>query len=431
MDEGKRSDSDQETADSYSMSVPIYRSGWKTVKFGDVVRNANLTERDPLGAGVERIVGLDHLDPENLHIRRWNPLDDGTSFTRKFVSGQTLFGKRRAYQRKVAFAEFEGICSGDILTFEPKDPEKLLPELLPFICQTDAFFDHALGTSAGSLSPRTSWKALQDFEFPLPPIEEQKRIAEVLWAADEAVETKRRALDKAEQSLNVLAAHLLLEGMDDDRLKKTSLDGSRLPWDMVKLGDVSEVVYGMTLNAKRAGLPLDKPYLRVANVQRDLLDLDDVKNIGCTEKEVSQYALQRDDILVVEGHADVNEIGRAAMWNCEIEECLHQNHLLRVRCGERLLPTFLLAWINSPRGRSYFRRMAQSTSGLNTVNSTMLKELLVPIPDISTQQAIVDILVQHKSAISALKADIEAGQRVLKQLTAELIEASYTKVARV
>lgn len=164
------------------------KAGWRMVKFGDVVKNANLTESDPEKAGIERIVGLDHLDPENLHIRRWNALEDGTSFNRKFVPGQTLFGKRRAYQRKVAFAEFEGICSGDILTFEPKDPDVLLPELLPFICQTDVFFDHALGTSAGSLSPRTSWKALQDFEFLLPPVEEQKRIAEILWAADETAE---------------------------------------------------------------------------------------------------------------------------------------------------------------------------------------------------------------------------------------------------
>ena len=125
-------------------------------------------------------------------MRRWNYADERTSFTRQFVPGQTLFVKLREYKRKVAFAEFEGICSGDILTFEPKDKKILLPELLPFICQSDTFFDHALGTSAGSLSPRTSWKALQEFEFSLPPLDEQKRIAEILWAADEAVEQLRR-----------------------------------------------------------------------------------------------------------------------------------------------------------------------------------------------------------------------------------------------
>ncbi|MFH2131875.1 MAG: restriction endonuclease subunit S, partial [bacterium] len=164
------------------------KPGWKIVKFGDVVKNANLVERDPQANGIERIVGLEHLDPENLHIRRWNLPENGTSFNRKFIPGQTLFGKRRAYQRKVAFAEFEGICSGDILTFESKDPNVLLPELLPFICQSNEFFDHALGTSAGSLSPRTSWKALKEYEFPLPPLDQQKRIAEILWATDQAYE---------------------------------------------------------------------------------------------------------------------------------------------------------------------------------------------------------------------------------------------------
>lgn len=177
------------------MSTLYLKPGWRMVKFGDVVNNVNLVERDPEANGVDRIVGLEHLDPESLHIRRWNAFEDGTSFTRKFVPGQTLFGKRRAYQRKVAYAEFEGICSGDILTFEPKDRKVLLPELLPFICQSDAFFDHALDTSAGSLSPRTSWTALKDFEFPLPPLNEQKRMAEILWAASLEQEAKDNVLE--------------------------------------------------------------------------------------------------------------------------------------------------------------------------------------------------------------------------------------------
>lgn len=184
------------------MNAQLQKPGWSMVKFGAVVKNANLVERDPEANGIERIVGLEHIDPENLHIRRWNSISDGTSFTRKFRVGQTLFGKRRAYQRKVAYAEFEGICSGDILTFETKDRKVLLPEFLPFICQSDAFFDHALGTSAGSLSPRTSWTALKDFEFPLPPLDAQKRIVEILWAADEAIEKHLAASNSLQQLRN-------------------------------------------------------------------------------------------------------------------------------------------------------------------------------------------------------------------------------------
>ena len=139
--------------------------------------------RYPATDGLERFVGLEHIEPGDLRIRSWGNVADGTTFTNRFHPGQVLFGKRRAYQRKVAVADFGGVCSGDIYVFEPKDPGVLLPELLPFICQTDAFFDHAVGTSAGSLSPRTNWKSLALYEFALPPLHEQRRYTSLLSAA--------------------------------------------------------------------------------------------------------------------------------------------------------------------------------------------------------------------------------------------------------
>ncbi len=167
------------TASSSPTNLP---EGWRMVRFGDVVRNVDLYVSNPLEADLERYVGLDHLDPESLHIKRWGLIADGTSFTRKFIEGQVLFGKRRAYQRKAAVADFEGICSGDILVFESQGDD-LLPDLLPFIVQSEGFYNHALGTSAGSLSPRTRWRDLAEYEFPLPPKDEQHRIADIAWVA--------------------------------------------------------------------------------------------------------------------------------------------------------------------------------------------------------------------------------------------------------
>ena len=95
-----------------------------------------------------------------------------------------LFGKRRAYQRKVAVAEFDAVVSGDIYVLASKN-DRLLPELLPFLCMSERFFQHAVGTSAGSLSPRTNWISLASFQFDLPPLDQQSRIAEILWAIDE------------------------------------------------------------------------------------------------------------------------------------------------------------------------------------------------------------------------------------------------------
>jgi hypothetical protein len=146
------------------MTLKLDKSAWKRVAFGDVVRNANETIRNLDAAGIGRIIAMEHLDPGELKISRWGSTEDGTTFTRRVRPGQTLFGKRRAYQRKVAFAEFDAICSGDIYTFEA-DETQILGEFLPVLVQSNEFFDHALGTSAGSLSPRTNWRDLASFEF--------------------------------------------------------------------------------------------------------------------------------------------------------------------------------------------------------------------------------------------------------------------------
>ncbi len=133
------------------------------MKFGDVVKlEYRPLRRSCSPKGIERYVGLEHIEPEDLRIRRWGLVAEGTTFTNRFKPGQVLFGKRRAYQRKVAVADFAGVCSGDIYVFEPKN-DRLLPELLPFLCQTDGFFEHAVGTSAGSLSPRTNWTQLAEY----------------------------------------------------------------------------------------------------------------------------------------------------------------------------------------------------------------------------------------------------------------------------
>ncbi len=167
--------------------LPLFdRKGWRTVRFGDVVENLNET-CDATEAGLERFIGLEHLEPGSLHIRAWGNVSDGTTFTRRCRPGQVLFGKRRAYQRKVAVAEFDAVVSGDIYVLAPKG-ERLLADLLPFLCLSERFFQHAVGTSAGSLSPRTNWSSLASFEFALPPLDQQRRIAEILWAVDRVAE---------------------------------------------------------------------------------------------------------------------------------------------------------------------------------------------------------------------------------------------------
>lgn len=213
--------------------ITIDKTGWKKYRFDEVCRQVNEVTKDPAAEGLDHVIGLEHIEPNNLHITQWDTLEKETTFTRKFKKGQVLFGRRRAYQRKVAYAEFDGICSGDILVFEAIETV-MLPELLPFLIQSAGFFQKALETSAGSLSPRTKFKELADYEFLLPPKPEQKRLAALLWAADEMIEKEKVELEKV-----FIIKNQFIEQTQIQLVQKTK--------DKYRLGDIVTLNYGKAL----------------------------------------------------------------------------------------------------------------------------------------------------------------------------------------
>ena len=142
------------------------------------------------------VVGLEHLIPGDIRLSRWASNADNT-FTKAFCKGQMLFGRRRAYLKKAALAPFDGICSGDITVIQARE-DRLLPELLPFIIQNDRLFDYAVEKSAGSLSPRVKWEHLQNYEFDLPDMDAQRKLAAVLWAYEDAKTADKRQLAASE-----------------------------------------------------------------------------------------------------------------------------------------------------------------------------------------------------------------------------------------
>ena len=159
------------------------------VKLGDVAKEYKATIKDSSDLPS---VGLEHLTPGEITLDRWDVEADNT-FTKGFKKGQMLFGRRRAYLKKAALAPFAGVCSGDITVIEAI-PDKILPELLPFIIQNDALFDFAVGKSAGSLSPRVKWENLKDYEFELPELEKQEAMATLLRAAYQTKKAYQRLI---------------------------------------------------------------------------------------------------------------------------------------------------------------------------------------------------------------------------------------------
>ena len=373
---------------------------WSKVAFGDVVRNVDESVRDPQNSGLERYVGLEHIDPESLHIQRWGLISEGTSFTRRFRQGQVLFGKRRAYQRKVAIAEFDGLCSSDILVFEPKE-DRLLPELLPFVCQSDGFFEHALDTSAGSLSPRTKFKELARYEFPLPPLDEQRRIAEILWAADEVTVNWSEYLLRSESAKWRLFDQLFW--------KKNKTDNPALPnnWKLLPL---SKCVHERGETSKHPHKR--ERYLGLENIEPGSWITSTFSDSSNFSSNCSVF--YPGDLLYGKLRPNLDKAAIASFDGVCTTEIL-------VLCNEPFITNdFLLCHFHSPRFVEYNSHQAFGTKMPRT-SFDIFGNYQIPVPPLEEQEEILETFHSLISTESEVKNHINMSRKLCSNLINQLL----------
>ncbi|MGI8502533.1 MAG: hypothetical protein ACR2LR_15555 [Hassallia sp.] len=187
------------------------KPGWSWVKFGDVVRQVK-DKVDPQTSGLERYVAGEHMNTDDLRIRCWGEINEdylGPAFNMRFKPGQVLYGSRRTYLRKVAVPHFEGICANTTFVLEPKDPNLLMPELLPFIMQTEAFHEHSIKQSKGSVNPCVNFSDLAWWECALPPLEQQTKVALFIKATSAVYESHMNVFESIEQLSKSFCKHIV------------------------------------------------------------------------------------------------------------------------------------------------------------------------------------------------------------------------------
>ncbi|ESS71667.1 restriction endonuclease S subunits-like protein [Methyloglobulus morosus KoM1] len=245
-------------------------------------------------------------------------------------------------------------------------------------------FAYLRQTSTGATIPHISRSALESIKLPLLKLDDQIRIATLLSRVEVLIATRK-------DNLRLL----------DEFLKSTFfemfgiLNAEYKTWMPYKLSDLTEIVSGATKGKKyNVQEMIEAPYMRVANVQDGHLNLTEIKTIFVSVDEFNRYQLQKGDILLTEG-GDPDKLGRGAVWEGEIKNCIHQNHIYRVRITNNKLlnPYFLSALVGSIYGKSYFLKAAKQTTGIATINSTQLKSFPIFLPPIELQNqfsAIVD-----------------------------------------
>lgn len=192
-------------------------------------------------------------------------------------------------------------------------------------------------------------------------------------------------------------------------------------WKKTRLSEIADVQTGIAKGKKNIVDPVTRPYLRVANVQDGHLDLEEIKTIEVSRHEVARFSLQVGDVLFTEG-GDFDKLGRGTVWQDEIHDCLHQNHVFAVRMKNgHMLPHFLATYASSFWGKTYFLSCSKQTTNLASINSTQLKAMPLPLPPFPEQRKIVAILSTWDRAIELTEKLIAAKQRRKQALMQQLL----------
>lgn len=299
------------------MSLELDKREWKRVALRDVVRH--VTDRvDPETSGLERFLAGEHIPSDDLAITRWGVIGQdpiGPMFYKRFKPGHVLYVSRRTYLRKVAVPEFEGITGEKTFVLETLDPRVLLQELLPFVLSAESFHTYAIANSRGSVNPYLNWGELGAYEFRLPPLGEQRRIADLLWALDrhrQSVASTRRM------------AHALLLRVRADMFEAGT--------DTARADEFFEITIGRQRSPKHERGENVVPYLRSANITLAGIDTSDVKSMNFEPREQVKFALASGDVLVSEASASAPSVGMPAVWRGDLPGIVcFQNTLLRYR----------------------------------------------------------------------------------------------------
>ena len=360
------------------------------VKLGDVAREYKSTVRDAEGLP---IVGLEHLLSGEITLTQWSD-DTDTTFTKGFKKGQMLFGRRRAYLKKAAVAPFDGICSGDITVIEAI-PEKLSPDLLPFIIQNDRLFDFAVEKSAGSLSPRVKWEHLQNYEFELPELPEQDRLVKLFWAMTRTKKAYQDLIKRTDELVKSQFIEMFGDPIENPR-----------GWQKLQLHQLVSsdctISYGIvkTGNDIEGGVPVFRP-VDIVGREPTLAELKR------TTPEISnQYKRSlltgRDLLVTVRANiADTYIAGK------EFKGCNVGRGIVPIRTDESIIRLeFLKAQMDFDSINKYMKSLAKGIT-LIQLNMEDLRCVEFIIPPIDEQDRYIGVLQQSdKSKFVVLQATI-------------------------
>lgn len=374
-------------------------SEWPIVKLGELLKPSPKKTAGELDAPILSITMHDGLVEQGTRFKKQIASLD-TSIYRIVFKGQLVVG----------FPIDEGV-----LDFQDKYSQALVspaygvwdlvsdevtPEFLGLFLKSpraiSIYKSRLRGTTARRRSLPT--KVFQEIEFPLPPLGEQKRIAEILGGASKAINEIRTEIKRVES----LCGAVVSLYAEDQSTKK--------------LEDLATLSGGLSLGSHRKNKPHSVGYLRVANVFWGKILYDEIKELNCTDQEFERTLLQDGDVLITEAHANRFQVGRSAVFRGEEQALVFQNHLFRARPNKNIDSDVLAAMLSSVAVRRQLYQMTKTTSGLNTISISQVRSLRVPVLDTTKQAELLSFLQESNKLNYLLHRKLSLLQELQKSL---------------
>jgi len=361
------------------MTPLTLKPGWKTYRFDQIA--ISVTDRvQPAETELEHYVGLEHLDPESLKIRRWGSPSDVIGQKLGFRKGDIIFGKRRAYQRKLAIADFDGICSAHAMVMRPKT-DVVLPEFLPFFIQSDLFMNRALEISVGSLSPTINWRTLAQQEFPLPPLDEQRRITTLFLALEKVIEQCLTLYHSSEKLFRGYLYRWL-------SVNNNTFEFGDFPYrvEFRNIGDITPcVVPGRTKPKSFLG---NTPWVTTPDITSTILDTSNVKN-RVTDNElraVGGKTVPANSILMT----CVGELGVTTL----VKDQVSFNQQIHAFAPTKEIVSEFLVYALMAQKRQMLSKAASTT--VPYLNKKNCDSIIIPYPNMDVQRKVADFLLNFE-----------------------------------
>lgn len=380
--------------------LKLDKTGWKDVALGDVAIESSKRVNNPSESGLARFVGSDSISRWDFRISRWDSTSSVTSAMKIFEPGDYLLVRRSLYasdfRERSPLSDFSGVCSGDILTIK-ENTDLISKGFLVSVLNSDPLWKFVVANASGSITRRIKWKELQNFRFSLPPIEQQKHLAQLMWSLEDSIEKKKQLIGK----LDVLIAATLNEHFSKEEAKK------------LMLGDAGKWVSGGTPSKKNSNFwDGDVPWVSPKDMKRDFIDdsIDKITNLAV--EKGANLLTDKSILVVVRGmilaHSFPVSINTLPVAFNQDMRALEVNRDL-------FIPEYIMLFLQHSK-ETMLARVTETTHGTKRLASEELYSVLIPKPQKKEQKALVDNVMRLKNSLAVVKSSIEDSKHLLRAI---------------